>query len=675
LNAINDRAAAGLALVLTVAAGIAAGGCAGRLHPYTPVDLDQLKRERGRVEELLRKHADHKGVFLNYEAVREHHVDRGSGYWSQHDLISARWIVIDPKHKPLTEFDWVANKGFEIVQADVVVLPPGGEPRRFTERDLVREKRRNKRTGYKLAYPAVTRGTLIEVHIEYFCADPRNDGTLGVNFRLRKSHPTERSVARFVFPSTWDVLIKLTPAGKRPPVAIRTVGDKTEVSAVRHDLPAQPAAIYAPYFQEDGEVLKFYVRSARTPNMVRYITRSWTDRAKNFVKYVVNNDAVFSSRVAQKTREVVDGIQAPLGRFKAIIQYVQHTIQEDEEWDDKDFARVLQTKRGSPYQITGLTHMMLREAGLDARFVLIHSAADGHFDEIFVSSSETDVAAVMARIDGKAHLALPWKRGLPAGVLPANLQGRKALKITDKGFDGFFTTPVTSADKDRRVDRFTVQLTPDGALRVSEVRSYHGLAAYEARRALEDLKPAELDKQLRKWLTYSEGEVKVTTAVVRHREALEQPLVIAYDYTIDNLVALAGDEAIMQTAGLLSPSTSHDKLDEEERRIRPLRSYRAHIYEREVDLRFPAGWTLTRAPKDATFENRLGQVTARYDAGQPGALRVRQVRKMKRFDLPPAAFKELVQLLGQRGALAVPTLVFRTGAAAPASRPTAQPER
>ena len=360
----------------------------------------------------------------------------------------------------------------------------------------------------------------------------------------------------------------------------------------------------------------------------------------------------------------------PWSRFKAIVEYVQRTIRRDEEWEKKDFTKVLETKRGSRYQTTGLTRMMLKEAGLDAHFVLIHSAVDGHYDKIFVSGSELDVAAVMVRIDGKELLAIPYRRGLRIGVLPADLQGRKALKISDKGFDGYFTTPVMTADKDRRVDRFSVTLTPDGELQVKEVRTYHGLSAYEARDDLEDLKPAELKKKLKKWRTYDDGEAKVTRSKVRHRDQPEKPLVIEYDYTIDNLVTLAEDEAIMQTGGLLSSSTRKKRLDARDRRIRPLRSYREHIYQRDIELRLPKGWSLARVPKDNAFKNRLGQVSIRFDASKSGVLRVSQERTMKRFNLPPSAFKDLVQLVGKRNKLNVPTLVFHTGAA-PASAPAA----
>ena len=69
------------------------------------------------------------------------------------------------------------------------MLPPKGEPRRFTEKDLVQEKLRKKRTGYKLALPAITRGTLVAVSVESVCADPRKHGTLAPRFRLRHRFP------------------------------------------------------------------------------------------------------------------------------------------------------------------------------------------------------------------------------------------------------------------------------------------------------------------------------------------------------------------------------------------------------------------------------------------------------------------------------------------------------
>ena len=59
--------------------------------------------------------------------------------------------------------------------------------------------------------------------------------TLTPQFRLRFTYPTLRAVARYVFPSKWDVGIKLTRAGKRPEVTIRRQGDVTVVTAERRD--------------------------------------------------------------------------------------------------------------------------------------------------------------------------------------------------------------------------------------------------------------------------------------------------------------------------------------------------------------------------------------------------------------------------------------------------------
>jgi transglutaminase-like putative cysteine protease len=654
-------------LLLLALLGLAAG-CASRVFPFEPIDLDKLRSERGRVEQLMKEHKDHAAVFLLVEHGLEHDVELGTGHWSVRGFHILRYLVIDEKDKELTTFDRRLSKNFRIKRAEIVVLPPDGEPRRFTEADLVQEKATGKRVRYKLAYPAVTRGTIIEERWETVCADPLKAPVFHRSFKLRYSYPTLRVAGGFVCPKEWSLAIKKA-AGKLDVDLYESKG-KHVLIARRQNVPAQPDEVYSPYDSEDGDYLRVSVTGARTPSMVYYARTTWEKVAKSHLKYVVENDAVFSRRVARQSEAITKGITDPRARMEAIVGWVQAKIRVQEEWEEKDFADVLKSRCGRPWQITGLTHQLLRKAGLDSEFVMIHSAKDGEFDKQYVNTVEPDIGAVMVRIGDKTHLALPYLKGLPIGLIPGFLQGRPALRIGEEGFAGFTTTPVHGPDRSLTEERYSVKLSREGLLEVDEERLHHGLAAYRLREKLKDLKGKKLKDKLKKMLTYTEGKIDLKVARVEGRDDAKKPLRIVYHYTIDNLVTIADDEAVMQTAGLFSPSWQHKKI--RARRLRPVCNHAARRYRRTITLRLPSGWSPEKLPADVSFRNRLGQVSTRYRIADD-RLEVEQTRTMKRFHHPPGAAHELHDLLGKHKKLDVPTLVLRIGQPAADAKAAAAP--
>jgi hypothetical protein len=602
------------------------------------------------------------------ETVIEHEVMSLSGYWTLHQTYVGRYVVIDPSDSGTGTFSITTEKDEELTNVELIVVPPEGEPRKYGRDVLIRQEKAGGKASYKFAYPSVTRGTIVEERTELNYGDQRKEPTLRHRSRLRTRWPCQRVRVVYAYPKEWGVQVKRIAEGKALDYRVHDRGGKRHIVYEQTDVPPLPLEPYAPYFYEDGLQFRVAATLIRLSNWAYYAPIDWKAFAKQFRKYVVENDAVFSTRVSATARQVVRGLPDAEQRFRAIVGYVQRTIRADEDYEEKDFADVLKTGRGSPWQTVGLTYRMLRKAGLDTEFVLIHPATNGYFDPTFVHRGELDEAAVASRIGGRLFLALPQRKYLPVGLIPPALQGRPALRITDEGFAGFFTAPTHDATANRIQRRFDIRVSPGGSLDVHSEVTSHGLRAYGTRREIGQMKPDELKKWMKETLKYADGEAKLTSSEVLNLEDTEKPLVLRRAYTIDNLLTLAGNEAVLQTSGLLAARMRATRRGQLEDRVRPIHIHGDREVVQEVELRLPPGWSLQTKLANAETSNQFGEASVVYDTAVPGLLRVRSRLFLRRIERPRGEFKALTRLLDRGEKLDVPSLVFRTGGSPSATR-------
>ena len=649
----------------------ALAGCSSAVFKFRRIDVDDVRSIRGQVAQLRKEYPEDKAVFLHREQTIEHMEEFSTGYWSAREINILRYVVFDPNHEPLTTFKRTVARHWELSDVDILVLSPDGREQRFKKGDLIEEKRFGGGRAYKLAYPRVTSGTIIEERVESYCPNPQDANDLfNISIPLRFSYPALKAVAAISYPRKWSLIVKKVAPDRARPISVYGSGDNRVVRAEASNVPPQPGEPYSPYDDEDGDYLRLYVNHARTELMAYYGSRSWERRAYRHLKYVVNNDATFSRLVAKRAREVTRGARTDLEKFKAIVEYAQQEVQGDEEYEEKDFVDVLKTMRGSSWQVVGLAHQMARKIGLDVRYLMIHSAEDGHFDRGFTSPVEPGVAALQVTIDGKAHYGFPTMKWLPVDMFVAWLQGRPAYKVSAGGFDGFVTLPVHKHE-DRRVESVvSVNISEEGTLDVHKVVTHHGVSAYGQRKRLADLKASKLQQMLKNDLIGVEGDVTVQAVKIVNLQDIYKPLKKINTFRVENALVMAPGEAFLRSGGLFSSSFQTSRSGKRKGRVRPVVSYSDNMFEEEMAITAPKGWTLKKEPAALGFKNRCGEVSVQVASEAPGRLRVKRGWKLNRFSFPAKEHKVLEAFLDANEHGGVPTLVFET----PRARRTARRE-
>lgn len=648
-------------------------GCASaplphpRLRRFQPEVLEEARR---RAPALVARHRRFPFYILVQKSIDDHHMVNGR-YALRYSLLR-RYVVIDPTDRTAGSFSWTLPKHWRFTAVELRILPRRGPLRRFTLASLQVEEAGDGAYRYKLVYPRVEAGAVVEERLEALLEDALKHGD---NYRvhdLSTTVPISRIEHHIYYPRNWVLQAKRLRESLLPLRVVRSEGERYHASCALHDLPGLPDEPFSPPTRQDGRywaVRTQYLEIDRAPS---YAPARWQDLAKIFMRHVITNEALFRSSVAKTTKRVIAGKQEPRERLAAIVRFAQDELRVDVEHHDRTFAEILQQRRGTPAQISALVALMARRAGLAADFALLHSAFDGSFDPAFVTAKELDTPAVVVAVSSATPLVvLPYLRHLSPGQMPWWIQGQPALAMPLDGSTHWWRVPVAPGEADRTEETFEVTIDEVGDVSVDETRRLHGIAGWTLRRELADLHDKELRRKL--WQSRSVDAAQ-QLAAPRARQLLdsERPLELHYRYRFDSTCTATPQKVVCRPAGLLEPKGRYAYEADPETRLRPVHLGSRRQRRREVRLHFPRDWRLGALPKARRLSNGFGTMKISYDAQEPGLLRIVHELRLERGTHPASTINELIDLLGSKGRLRIPPLVFQRAPRSGASKTDAK---
>lgn len=610
---------------------------------------------------LEKRHPGQDGVYLNRDTSFEHVTQNNWPApieWTFFETQSRSYVVFNPDATWLSTFEVKAAPGYELEQVALSIRGTDGKTRAFGMSDLKQERDSNGKVTFKMAYPDVRKGSLIKEAYVLKKTDCWKAPPLHHEVPLQFSIPCQQASFRFLYPDWWETKVKALGPDRKLPVEVRKdeKASKVIMTYTAKDIAAVEKEPYSPFFKEVSNYAEIMVTKLNLGNAIYRASTSWDAYAAEFKGYVIDRDPIFSQRVDRTAVEVTQACKTDHERLEALVGWVQTNMEVG--YTKGNFADVLIAKKGSVYQLTGLTQSLLRKAGIHTRFLLIHSAEDGFFDRDYVSNEEMYIPALLAEVGGRSQVVLPYLKDLPVDLIPERFQGQAALAIETSGAGQIITVPTGNLSTNEVVEDYALTFAEDGKVRVVEEKVFQGSNAYSVRRSLSALNREETEKVLKSLLTYTEGKVEFTKYEFVDQNDFKKPLKVHLEYVIDNLVTLTPEEVIFNTGGLFAPASRlRTKVDPKERQ-NSVRIYVNEASRKNITMSFPASWTLAGIPKDFRLENRFGSITGAYKSG-PGQLRVEQALVLKESAEPRERVKELLELTGNQSKLHIPALVFK----------------
>jgi tetratricopeptide (TPR) repeat protein/transglutaminase-like putative cysteine protease len=284
-----------------------------------------------------------------------------------------------------------------------------------------------------------------------------------------------------------------------------------------------------------------------------------------------------------------------------------------------------------------LIYTMLREAGIDARIVLIRTRQNGRIEDAPASLAVFDHAIAYVPeldlyLDGTAELS-----GIDE--LPAMDQGVTVLRVGPNDVT-LGRTPVLDPERNRRTREVTLSLSADGSGTVDVREEVRGVEApqYRSTFQAEGLRRERLQRQMR---TFFPG-LELTDTQFGVLDDFNVPVSLRFGARVPQLAVRDG--RLLRVAPSLLNELTGNLAPGSERRL-PLDLSTRRAYEESRRIRVPAGFRVEDLPDGGTAESPFGRLSmeVRQQGREVVVVTSLQVRQDRVTPEEYAAFRRWVE--------------------------------
>ncbi len=303
---------------------------------------------------------------------------------------------------------------------------------------------------------------------------------------------------------------------------------------------------------------------------------------------------------------------------------------------------VVQRGFGDCKDKAALLYVMLREAGVDARMVLVRTRGNGDLDETPASLAVFDHAIAYVPeldlfLDGTAENG-------GTNALPSGDQGVRVLVVGPDGAE-LRRTPVSTPDRAGRRIALSARLAADGSARIEESWEVFGpqAAAYRTHYQPEGTRVERLQDALSSIFPGITVEEPELTGL----EELERPVLLRFAASVPQLAVRDGATLLLSPSRLGSLGASLGLTSD---RRHPIDLGGTSSFREERTLELPAGASVAELPRGGVAESPFGRCAVRY-AQSRGRIVVTTELEWRRDRVPLAEYEAFRRWINDADAL------------------------
>lgn len=629
----------------------------GRSSTYVPPSIDTVKSPTVDLAALRAAYPHERGVMLGTRVEDYESVVRGADNYFY--VRSMRYVILDAKADDLTNVSEQFHSMVGVRNADVLVFHPDGTREQYGLSDFTVSKVSEFWRVYRLPIKNATAGTVVDLCWVLEAGNSQNLADVEPTY-LRHLIPTLRQEITLRRSSSFVPMQR-----KMPEIEGLNLVHSTSPNTTRYLVGEQPAIRdekFSPPVSYQRARLDVCNRwdgaTGYTPAQYWENQRDWmfwrhfNDDADDLAE-----DEQFQAFVAS----VLRGAQSRLDTLQRLKSWFSTNIKIDYNIESRETAESVFDERVGPIGgATTLARQMYRTAGWNVRIVQLHSSTKGLFDSTYTNYLEFREVGLVVWKDSTRYLVLIQRPLQPVNVVPSEYVGQPLLYVDTSEPGASIENGVVFFSDTTSIERqIRVELDEDGTARVEIVVSYTGEEAYDERSLLDELPESELTASLSR--RFSPGIAEVSGMKVSAENLFDPalPLVLRASYVVASAANEVDGEMVFQTAGILSSiSETHNGEDSTERQ-QPIVIIHPYRYNRRVEVRYPAAWTLRSTIDERAVHSDLGEMQRTRELDR-GVMRVQFVSALHPGTYPQQLAVDLASVVGTSESVSIPTLVFAT---------------
>lgn len=583
-----------------------------------PVNLSQLKRQ----------YPDESGVYLFYKHDIAHDLKpdftNNAPRWYFFESYHWKEVLLDtPKdaeEASLLIVDLAQQEELRALRVRVVY--PDATVDEFTRRDLKKAPLGGDSTRFKLLVPPVQRGATLETAYEIERKDLYDRPPVSHDVPLQLDKPVLDFSFAYTYPWSWDIQVKKAGAQSNIEFA-ETRQKKSETITLQYaasGIPAFREEAYGPYFKQVAPYFHVQVQQLEVGNVLRYeAPDAWETIADKYTRYA----SVPAGRLAARAQKVLETLgvreaQPEAQRLHTIVAHLQKDVKTGPSGKVDD---VFKQSQGNSFAIATYARALLSQAGIQADYLVSHSAEGGYFDEAFITDQQLYHPVLRVTTNGQSHHIFPGLTGVPHGYIPVEFSGQPAMAFTEGGFDGFTALPETPASAYTDKGTYDLFVNSDGEVRAKTRMAFGLHSTYrfnKVRHTTEEGKDADLVRAL---LPHPKGAV---SGLQYHlvEDARSGETTIVAEYGLEGCLRNYEEQVVLDDCGLFDAYTAA-WYPFDQPRTTPLFVTADMAVEKKITVTYPATWTLETPVSDESdaydqghFKRSVGESEGQLQVAQ-----------------------------------------------------------
>lgn len=642
-----------------------------RLYKYSQPAPDSLSQNQ--IDSLTVAYKGYNAVYLKNDIITENFLNPN---WRKNKISSISYVILNPLDEEMSTFAFNAN-GRRVNNIFVRVIYPNQETLEYQKKDCKLEKTSTSEV-YKIAYPNITKGTIIQETVDYECY-PYSDETL----YLKKDLPMIDNKYTIVIPDFWKGQAK-NNATYQNKISIKNENKKNIFEYHNQNINAYKEEPFSPSMNEMDDILEYKITKASSFGLFNgfnykyynywseaYLnTKTYIDKAANvrefsFDKLVNSFETKTPSRL-----EIAD----------SIVTYMQNNFECDNSnsYTIGSMYDKIKKKKANALLITGFTKKLLGLAKIDSDIIFCHLNSYGAIDYNYVSTYQFNIPALIINIENKKFIAMPYIKYLNMFTTIPDLKNSKCINL-DKAPKSIFKIPMSSEkfeeknlreinnlftdipynnnEKNFIKETYHITLNQDGMVNIKEKIELSNLYNYQMKPDFNNKKADELEKMIKELLAIKTTNVKLISYSIENLDNNLLPFVIKIEYSIDNLLSVMPDEMIFQTSDLLSPASITSYKVKPSERENPIRITDNQSYIKDIYIHFPENMTVQNKLSKKSETNKFGSFINEWRI-ENNTLIIYQARNLNRILAPKEDYPILLNVASENINNDINTIIF-----------------